>query len=159
MTVSLNKKEFLIDQVPEFLKQLTPESTANFGLMSAQHMVEHVILTTKGTSRRQGEVPAEPTKGHLGFARFIENGAKFEYRPSSKTKDDLPPLKYGSLEEAVSHVKPSLEAFYAAFEGDSNFKSYNDITGELSLEQAELFGYQHFKWHLYQFGVLDSFEA
>lgn len=159
MTVSLNKKEFLVEQVPEFLKQLTPESEANFGLMTPQHMVEHVIMTTKATSRRRGEAPDEPTKSHQGFLRFIESGAKFEYRPSSKTKDDLNPLKYGSLEEAISHVKPSLEAFYTAFESDPSFKCYNDFIGELSFEQAELLGYQHFKWHLYQFGILDSFEV
>ena len=154
-----DRKEFLQTSVPELLKNLKADSKPNFGLMSAQHMIEHLVMIVKTTMKRYGEPPAEPTKSHLGFKRFISKGAVFQHRPSDKTEADLPALKYASLEEAMAQVAVATERFYKKMEEDPDFKSFNPMMGELSIEELELFHYQHFRYHFWQFGLIDKYDS
>jgi len=148
MTTAIANIEKFLQQID---KELTNEHTPNWGIMSAQHMVEHLIWVTKATAGRKGEPPAEPTKSHLFFKKFIANGAVFQYRP----KEDavLPALKYDLLEEAIENVVPALDRFFTYFE-DSNTLSYNPIMGELNGEELLLFHANHYWWHLDQFGLM-----
>lgn len=157
MNDTKSKKEFLINDVKELLKKLNPDSEPAFGLMTAQHMVEHLSWTLKGCTKRVGEVENPPTKGQLGFQRFIEKGAIFEHRPSDKTKADLPALKFENLEHAIEQVVVAIERFYAHFEANPDFKCYNKFFGELNFEQLELFNYNHYKFHLWQFDLNEKY--
>ena len=153
----VTKKQFMTEQVMELLKNLKPDTEPRFGLMTPQHMIEHLTWTLKSASKRKGEPPAEPTKSQLGFQRFIDKGAVFEHRPKGKTKADLPPLKYSSLEEAVGQIPIAINRFYNHFEANPEFKCYNDFFGELNFEQLELFHSQHYKYHFWQFGLLEEY--
>lgn len=152
-----SKKEFLTKDVIELLKKLKPETNPAFGLMTAQHMVEHLSWTLKGCTKRVGEVENPPTKGQLGFQRFIEKGAILEHRPSDKTKADLPALKFENLDQAVEQVGVAIEKFYAHFEANPDFKCYNNFFGELNFDQLELFNHNHYRFHLWQFGLLEEY--
>lgn len=157
MTASANKKEFLTKQVPELLKKIKPDTEPAFGLMTPQHMVEHLTWVAKSSIKRYGEPQGEPSKRQLGFKKFIEKGAILEHRPKDKTKADLPELKYGSLDEAISHIPEAVNRFYNHFENNPGFKAYSPFMGELSFEELELFHYQHYRYHLWQFGLLESY--
>ncbi|MEM6632496.1 MAG: hypothetical protein AAF694_22690 [Bacteroidota bacterium] len=156
MTIT-TKKSFLTEEVLPLLNTLKADTQPAFGLMTAQHMVEHLTWVTKSSSKRNGEPAGEPTQRQLGFKRFIEQGAIFEHRPSDKTKADLPPLKYGSLTEALEQIPVAIERFYSLFENNPGFKSYTSFTGELSFEELELMHYQHFRYHMWQFGLVEQY--
>ncbi|MEM9720176.1 MAG: hypothetical protein AAGA10_13040 [Bacteroidota bacterium] len=156
MTIT-TKKSFLTEEVLPLLNTLKADTQPAFGLMTAQHMVEHLTWVTKSSSKRNGEPAGEPTQRQLGFKRFIEKGAIFEHRPSDKTKADLPPLKYGSLTEALEQIPVAIERFYSLFENNPGFKSYTSFTGELSFEELELMHYQHFRYHMWQFGLVEQY--
>lgn len=153
------KKEFLTQELPKLLKNLEADTEANFGLMTPQHMVEHLTSTTKYSIKVVGEAENPPTKGQLGFQKFIANGAVLTHRPSDKTKADLPELKYASLEEAVAQVYVAVERFYNHFEANPDFRPYNPFFGELDFERLELFHYQHFRYHCWQFGLIEDYGA
>ena len=157
MATTNNKKDFLTKKVPELLKQLKPDTEPAFGLMTPQHMVEHLTWAAKSSVKRYGEPTSEPTKGQLGFKRFIEKGAIFQHRPSDRTKADLPALRYASLEEAVSHIPEAVDRFYRHFESNPGYKAFSPMMGELSFEELELFHYQHYRFHLWQFGLLEEY--
>ncbi len=157
MRASLNKKEFLTQQVPELLKNLKADTEPAFGLMTPQHMIEHLTLVVKTSIKRYGEPEAEPSKRQLGFKRFIDKGAILQHRPSDKTKADLPKLKYSSLEEAAAQISVAVNRFYDHFENNPGFKAYSPFMGELTFEELELFHYQHYRYHLWQFGLLASY--
>lgn len=157
MTASKDKKEFLTQQVPELLKQLKADTEPAFGLMTPQHMAEHLTYTVKAMSKRTGEPVNPPTKGQLGFQKFIKKGAILKHFPSEKTKADLPTLKYASLEEAISHIPEAINRFYTHFESNPDFKACTPFMGELGFEELELFHYQHYRYHLWQFGLLESY--
>jgi len=147
------QKTFLTTEMPERLSKLTEATPAKFGLMTPQHMVEHLILMTKVSVRRYGDVENPPTEGQQKFKKFIQNGAKFEHRPSNKTSDDLPKLKYSSLQEAIDNYPAGIEGFYNHYDAQPGFLSYNGTMGELGFEDLEFLHRQHFEYHLGQFGL------
>lgn len=152
-----NKKQFLRKELPELLKKLEANTKANFGLMTPQHMIEHIAMVVKTSVKRSGEPENPPTPKQLGFQKFIAKGAVFKHYPSDKTKADLPALKYASLEEAIAQVPVATERFYAHFEAQPGAKCYNPFFGELDFEQLELFHYQHLRYHCWQFGLLEQY--
>ncbi len=151
------KKEFLSQELPKLLQKLQPDTEPNFGLMTPQHMIEHISYVVKMSIKRAGEPENPPTKGQLGFKNFIANGAILKHRPSDKTKADLPALKYASFEEALAQVPIAVERFYSHFEANPDFIPYNPFFGELTFAELELFHYQHLRYHAWQFGLLESY--
>lgn len=154
MPTTTNKK-FLQTEVLPLLENLTADAVPNFGLMTPQHMVEHLIWVTKTTIGRKGEPEKELTKSQLYFKKFIANGAVFKYRPKPDvTKADLRPLKYASLEAAIEQIAPAIERFYQYFEDTPNALCYNPMMGEMTQADLEVFHAQHYRWHLRQFGLM-----
>ncbi len=147
----------MLEEVPALLSKLTPDTEARFGLMTAQHMVEHILNDGNYMYHRLGEVLSPPTEKQLGFQKFIDNGVQMKHRPSDKTKADLPELKFDSLEAAVAEVAALTQNFYAHFDENPDFKVYNKFMGELGFEKVELFFSQHWRYHLWQFKLLDQF--
>jgi len=78
MSTTTNKA-FLKEGTLPLLANLKEDAVAKFGIMTPQHMVEHLLWVTKATIGRKGEMPAEPTKSHLYFQKFIAGGAKFKH--------------------------------------------------------------------------------
>ncbi|MEM7374343.1 MAG: hypothetical protein AAF587_37460 [Bacteroidota bacterium] len=152
-----NKKAFLLQDAPKLLEQLRADTLPAFGLMTPQHMVEHLTRSIKIALKRKGEPEDPPLDRQMGFKRFIAKGAVLRHRPSDKTAADLPPLKYASLEEAISHFPESVERFYTHFESHPEFLFYNPFMGELDFEEIELFTFQHVRYHFWQFGLLESY--
>lgn len=146
----------LIEVLP-LLKTLPADRVANFGLMTPQHMVEHLALTLKNCVLRRGEPVDPPSKGQLGFQRFIAKGAILQHRPTDKTAADLPPLKYEKMEDAIEQVEVAIHRFYNHFETNPDFKCYNQFFGELGFEDLELFNYNHYRYHLWQFDLIESY--
>ena len=158
MEVKQGHKEYLLHEVPKLLERLTADVEPRFGLMTARHMVEHLTWTTKILTKRKGEVTDPPTKSQLFFKKFIhEYGAVFQYRPSDKTKADLPPLKYDDFEEAKAQVAVAIQRFYNHFDANPDFKCYNPMMGELGYGELSLQVYQHVRHHLYQFHLLEQY--
>ena len=148
-------KDFLTSELLTKLRTLSENQAPNFGIMTAHHMVEHLIYVTKSISRRIGEPEAELNKSQRYFRKFIEAGAPFEHRP--KEGDTLNELRTANIEEAVQILETATDEFYKLFESNPDHKSYNPMMGEFNLSELELFNYQHGRWHLYQFGLIEDF--
>ncbi len=155
--LEVKHKDFFEKDLPQFLQNLAANQAPRFGLMTAQHMVEHLLMTMKTSVKRYGEPEDPPTKGQVGFKAFITKGAPIEHRPSDKTKADLPELKYANLEEAINKMPEAVSRFYTHYEANPEFRCYNKFMGELGFDELELFHYQHFRFHLHQFHLLETF--
>jgi len=153
MSSNATYQKFLKEDVYTRLSKLTEETKPKFGLMTPQHMVEHLILMTKLSVRVYGEVPKTATEGQMKFKKFIEEGANFEFRPSNKTVADLPKLKYGSLQEALDNYPQGINGFYNHYVANPEFISFNKFQGKLGFEDLEFLHYRHFEYHLGQFGL------
>ncbi len=148
----MNKyKDYLMKEVPQLLEELKPNHRRRFGLMSAQHMIEHLIWVTKSSVKEYGDPPSELTEGQLNFMKFIEKGAYLYHRPSDKTKDDLPALRMPNLQQAIDTVPEAIDRLYG-YSADHVF--FNPSMGRLTFSEMERFHYMHFKFHLqHQFGL------
>ena len=151
------KEQFLLNEAAGLFGRLKADTEPTFGLMTAQHMVEHLIMSIKTSLKRYGEPEAGLSERTLGFRKFLERGAVFKHRPSDKTKADLPDLKYASLEDAIAEIPVALDRFYGHFQTNPDFKCYNQFMGELNFEELELFHYQHVRYHLWQFGIIENY--
>lgn len=153
-----SKRDFLTHKFPEHLKTLGSDTKANFGLMTAQHMVEHLIgALGSATTKHEGERINPVTEQQLGMQKFIQSGSVLVHRPSDKSKADLPPLNYLSLEEAISNVPEAVQKYYAFQDDNPDYKPYASYMGEVSHEDVELFQYMHIKYHLWQFSLLEKY--
>jgi oxepin-CoA hydrolase/3-oxo-5,6-dehydrosuberyl-CoA semialdehyde dehydrogenase len=141
----MNNEIYLKSTVPQLLDQLTPDHTPSFGLLTPQHMVEHLIWVTKSSAKDYGPAPEQLTEGNEKFMKFVKTGANFEYRPSTKTAADLPALRMESLAAAIAEVPQSIERLYQ-FAKDHEF--YNPMMGRLSFDELELLTAKHFQHHL-----------
>ena len=157
MTTTTIRKQFLAQEVANVLQSLQPDTDPAFGLMTAQHMVEHLEGIARYSMERNGEPVVPPTEGQLWFKNYIAEGAILQHRPSDKTKADLPELRYDSLEEAISKAVSAINAFYLHYEANPGFVMYQPFCGELSFDEVELFMYSHMRYHLWQFGLLPAY--
>ncbi len=151
-------KDFLVGELPDLLDKLKPGAKGSFGIMTPQHMVEHLIVVVKSMAKKyDGEREMPPNKRQLGFQKFIRNGCVMEHRPSNKTIADLPTLKYESLDEAVAVVPEAVQRFYKFWEDYPTYKPYFSFMGEVTFEELEIFHFNHFKYHLWQFGLIENY--
>lgn len=156
--VHTNKKDFLVNEMPKLLENLKDQTEGNFGLMTPQHMVEHLTWVMKATAKKhEGERENPANERQLGFQKFIQKGAVLKHRPSDKTKADLPELKYASLEEALSHLPEAVQRFYDFWETNPDYVPYGSFMGEMPFEDLEMFHYMHFRYHLWQFGLIEQY--
>lgn len=151
------KKDFLSQEAPALLATLTEDTVPAFGLMTPQHMIEHLTSTIKASIKRYGDPDPALAEKQAGFKRFIDKGAVLQHRPSNKTAADLPAYKYETLAEAITQIPVAIDRFYTHFETQPDFMSYNRFMGELKFEEIELFHYQHVRYHLWQFGLLPAY--
>lgn len=149
-------KEFLTQQVPEMLENLAADTNPKWGMMTAQHMLEHLAKLTKSSIKSYGPPPAEPTDGQLKFKAFINNGIPFKKNDSKKGK--LDDLYYGTIEEAKAAVIEAVNRFYNAFEQNPDLQPFNPIMGALSFEELQNFHDRHYRHHFEQFGLLEVAE-
>lgn len=153
-----SKRDFLINTFPELLKTLSSHTEANFGLMTPQHMVEHLIgALGSALTKYEGKRENPPTKGQLGMQQFIKSGSVITHKPSDKTQADLPTLKFASLDEAISNVPKAVQKYYAFQDDNPDYVPYADFMGELSHGDLEFFHYMHIKYHLWQFSLLEQY--
>jgi oxepin-CoA hydrolase/3-oxo-5,6-dehydrosuberyl-CoA semialdehyde dehydrogenase len=152
--------DYFVDKVPQLVAHLKSEQKASFGLMTPQHMIEHLIWVTKSSIKDYGPAPAELTEGQKKFMHFIQSGKPFQYRPSDKTEADLPELRYASLEEAVSHMPEAIDRLVKDVSSRGDKAYYNPMMGAVSVIDMIGFQRRHFEHHLEnQFGLKVSKES
>lgn len=152
MSTTAEYKQFLTQDCMDLFAKLQADTAPKFGIMTPQHMVEHLIWTAKSMSKRHGEPDPAAAEKQAKWQMFLQNPT-FKHMPKDDAK--LGDLKYGSLEEAIAQIPAAVERIYAPFEADEHFKAYNPMMGEIDFEAAQRFHHAHFRYHLDQFGLLD----
>lgn len=153
-----SKRHFLTHDFLKLLEKLSPNTEANFGLMTPQHMIEHLVGAIESATEKYEDVRENPaTAQQLGMQQFIKSGSVITHKPSDKTKADLPPLNYSSLEEAIAHIPKTVQKFYALQDDNPNYIPYASFLGEVPYEDVEFFHFMHIRYHLWQFGLLAQY--
>ncbi len=143
-----NNIKYLRMQVPSLLAQLQADATPTFGLMTPQHMIEHLIWVTKASIKDLGPAPAELNEKQLKFMKYVKSGKPMKHFPSEKTAADLPDLRMPSLEAAVSELNTAIDRLIIDAETRGDRDYYNPMMGVLSPAEMVDFHVRHYQHHL-----------
>lgn len=136
------------------LQALSTHSKAKFGILTPQHMVEHLILTLKMSAGRIPITEIVPTEKQLAQKQALlftdipfPQGIKAPGLPET-----LLDLRFGDLETAKAELVKSWDAYQLLFQENPTKQTPHPGFGLLNFEEWERFHSKHVNHHLSQFG-------
>lgn len=138
------------------LDRLTPETTAIWGKMTAQHMVEHLTLVFKlSRGGLQVKLPDE-TAATPRIKQLILLSEKPLQRNfvSPLIGEGLLPLQHTNLNEAKIALQQEVQLFIAHYTKHPDATQQHPVFGTLNLNEWEVFHHKHVVHHFTQFGLL-----
>ncbi|MCB0820934.1 MAG: phenylacetic acid degradation bifunctional protein PaaZ, partial [Bacteroidetes bacterium] len=140
-----------------YLSRLTAESKPNWGIMTAQHMIEHL---EKGFRMATGEISGyeiDTPEEKLAKTREMI----FNYRPMPREfkhpllpKDGLDALIHADLEAAKSKMLEAWDTYETFFSDKPDLRTTNAVFGMMDKFEWDLLNNKHMNHHLAQFGLI-----
>jgi oxepin-CoA hydrolase/3-oxo-5,6-dehydrosuberyl-CoA semialdehyde dehydrogenase len=150
-------KEITRSTVDTYLKSLTEESKAAWGMMSAQHMVEHMEMAYRIASGEIQDFEIATAPEHLD--KVVE--MVYNHKPMPRLhghplmqKDQTETLQHADLATAKQKMLEAWERFEVFFKANPEAKTKNAVFGELDKFEWDLLNVKHWNHHLSQFGIL-----
>lgn len=137
------------------LRQLDPDAKPNWGLMTPQHMVEHLIVIFKIAN---GSIPSELYIDEEKIPRqqaFLRSDKEFpkHIRIKNLHEDKPLPLRMESMEAAIEKLDKEIVKFEEVFEAEPDQKTVHPIFGALDYDDWVTFHRKHTTHHFKQFGL------
>ena len=154
----MNHTHFLKKELPVLLEGLHSTAEPKWGIMSAQHMVEHlsgVILISNGRFDEPAMYDEERLAKNHDFIIKEQNRIKRNTKAPILPEEPLP-LRFGSLAEAKEKLLKTLDTFFAHFEANPDAKFMHPAFGLLNFEEWTYFHGIHTQYHLDQFGLYEG---
>ena len=149
--------EMTEDKIDECLSKLTDESKPEWGIMTPQHMIEHLEYTYKIAS---GEIQdfsiSTPEKILEKVKNSLWNYEKFPKNSQfpQLEKDQLAELKHENLAAAILKLKEQRAKYIEYFKNNPDATLKNMVFGELSRYEWYLLERKHLNHHFEQFQLL-----
>lgn len=139
-----------LKSVPQMLEGLSGDASPSFGVMTPQHMLEHLIWVTKSSIKDFGPAPdrSELPEKVLKFMHFIESGKPMKYIAKDVTADDLNDLRLESLEAAKQGLADAIGRLINDYDNRGDKPYYNPMMGVVSKEHMIDFHKRHYVHHL-----------
>ena len=156
----VQKKSPFVEIDKEFLafalSKLTPDNKPKWGIMSAQHMVEHLEYNFKVAVGEMQQEIVTPEKYLEKYQESVWNYKPMprEYDHPHLKKGESEDLNHGSLQEAIDSMLKSFDAYEAFFKENPAVKTKNAVFGELDKQHWDLLIRKHFNHHLAQFELI-----
>lgn len=161
LTMVQKKQETLIEMSEETiatcLSRLTKETKPKWGIMTSQHMIEHLEYTYKVAS---GEIQdfeiSTPEKILEKVHASLYNYDKFPRNSKFPTleKDKLEALQHPDLQTAIEQFKIQRKKYLDYFKEHPEAKLNNMVFGEMNRYEWYLLERKHLNHHFEQFGLL-----
>ncbi len=146
---------FLKEEVPHLLDSLQADNQPIWGLMSAQHMLEHVSALLYISLGKKAFPLMTPPDQLESSRAWLMSHKEF---PISFAAPGIPanpgPLRFASLEEAKEKLLESLAAFFQKYTENPEAEAVHPVFGSINKEQWEQFHFKHIQHHLMQFGLI-----
>jgi oxepin-CoA hydrolase / 3-oxo-5,6-dehydrosuberyl-CoA semialdehyde dehydrogenase len=149
------RKTFLGTTVHEALAVLKPDAQPQWGHMSAQQMVEHLLWSIRGSTGAMTFAVVTPDN-------LLERAKRFLYHDRQTPHEfmnplltaGLPPLEYPDLRSAVEAVRVEMRRFLELAVKEPDVVRNHPIFGPLKPEEWERSHFKHCHHHLAQFGMV-----
>ena len=137
------------------LKSLKIDQQPEWGIMTPQHMVEHLIVSTKmsnGGLHIPCRLPAEMIPKYRAF--LLESDGEMEKGIKAGGIDGLLDLRYPSLDVAIEKLESEIDKFHAYFAANPDAKIENPVLAEIGYADWKIFHKKHYTHHFKQFGLV-----
>ena len=146
--------QFLQEEQFRLLNKLEMDTQAQWGIMTAQHMVEHLgslYVFTLGKTKLKAFF--SPEKLLRNYQYLIQNKQPFHTNVRLPGLEKPLALRYANLDDSITALKSLVDAFYAFFKDDLSKKTLHPAAGLLQFSEWEYIHYAHSHHHLYQFNL------
>ena len=149
--------EMTEEKINKCLSKLKADAKPKWGIMTPQHMIEHLEYTYKIAS---GEIQdfeiATPEKILDKVHASLYNYKKFPQNSQfpQLEKDTLDDLKHQDLETAIERFKEQRKKYIEFFKENPDAKLKNLVFGELNRYESYLLERKHLNHHFEQFGLI-----
>jgi oxepin-CoA hydrolase / 3-oxo-5,6-dehydrosuberyl-CoA semialdehyde dehydrogenase len=150
-----NRHYFFTELLPQTVKKLDENMPPEWGKMSAQHMIEHLIWTLK-ISTGALEVSCRTPENILPRAKlFLHNNKETPHNYKNPLMGENPPaLQYTTFIEAktalLEELNKTLDHVYSLPEATH----IHPVFGPLGKDEWQRIHFKHFYHHLLQFGLI-----
>jgi murein L,D-transpeptidase YafK len=152
------KLAFITTTFPTLIKQANADTTAKWGKMNFQQMVEHVDDFFKVSSNKI-ILPFVSSPEHLiKLKEFLMSDKAFRENtkaPAQIVPEEPLPVRNADLQIAISKLEKQIEDFVAYFEANKNAVTTHPVFGELNFEEWILLHYKHVLHHSKQFSLVE----
>ncbi|WP_322970403.1 DUF1569 domain-containing protein [Faecalibacter sp. LW9] len=150
MSISIKETQEIVNQ----LLQLDVNKQPEWGIMTPQHMVEHLIVSMK-MSNGGFIIPCRTPKEMIPKYKEIVLNPAIEMERGIKAggMDGLLDLRYPSMQTAIEKLASEIEKFHTYFQENPGALVMNPVVDEIGYEDWIIFHNKHFKHHFTQFGL------
>ena len=149
------KEDFLKNDFIPLLHKLKGEEKGNWGIMSAQQMVEHFADAVKNASGKL-ILPSLNSGETLEKSRdFLMSEIPFKENTDNPLipKEGIP-HRQPNLSAAIDKLQKELDHFFLAFEKNPELQTGNAFFGKLDYNMNIQLLHKHALHHLRQFGLV-----
>ncbi|WP_296382765.1 phenylacetic acid degradation bifunctional protein PaaZ [Winogradskyella sp.] len=161
LTMVQKKQETFVEmttkKIDKCLSQLSEDTKPKWGIMTPQHMLEHLEYTYKIAS---GEIQDFEISTPEKILEKVYNSL-YNYNEFPKDsnfpmleKDTLDKLRYSDLTTAIEKFKEQREKYLEYFKEHPDAKLKNLVFGELNRYESYLLERKHLNHHFKQFGLI-----
>ncbi len=151
MFIDFENKTDLISR----LKTLKVDQQPSWGIMTPQHMVEHLIVSTKmsnGGLTIPCRIPEAQIPQYRAF--LLESDQEMQKGIKAGGMEGLLDLRFPTLEAAIEKLESEIDKFHAYFEANPTAKIVNPVVAEIGYEDWKTFHKKHFTHHFKQFDLV-----
>ena len=151
----MEKEKFLTEEYIPLLRKLKADEKPQWGVLSAQGMVEH-MTDSFGIAWERLKKPMQTPPELLEKARGFALSDK-EFKPNTKNSymSEAPaPLRRANLEEAITELENEIFLFTTHFQFNAGAVVTNPFFGDFNYEQWLHLLHKHAIHHLKQFSLI-----
>lgn len=151
MIIDIKNKEQIID----LLKELNTTQEALWGIMTPQHMVEHLIVSMK-MSNGGFIIPCRTPKEEIPKYKEIVLNPAIDMQKGIKAggMEGLLELRFPTMEAAIEKLGTEIDKFHQYFNDNPGLLVVNPAVDEIGYDDWVIFHNKHFKHHLAQFDLI-----
>jgi len=149
--VEINRKN-----VESYLDKLTEDTKAKWGIMSPQHMIEHLEM---GFQNAAGKIKLDVITPEEQIEKYQDS--LWNYYPMPKNfklpilkENETEDLRYANLQEAKEAFLKAWDDYEEFFKENPDAETNNAVFGSLDKDHWELLNRKHFNHHFEQFGLI-----
>ena len=158
LNIAVDREAFVRETAVGLLRTLKVDAVPLWGMMTAQHMVEHLIYITENTlGIRSVEllIPVEKLGRYKAFL-MSNNGFMRNFKFPLLPANELSPLTYASLEDALNAFEQINMEVISSLNSPEFESAPHPFYGQMNREEAIMFQFKHLMHHLMQFGLVND---